>query len=102
MKNNLSSIFSLFANKKALMLHTRIRASASCLGRCSYRARARTGAAFNAGIRVNHIFRVSLGDRTHRAFCCTGTTGNAFIRNLIRHSKKPPFYFVPISGLIPL
>jgi hypothetical protein len=45
----------------------------------------RTGTAVDAGIRIDHIFAIALGNRFHGAFAFARATGDTRIRNDISH-----------------
>ena len=58
----------------------------------------RAGAALDAGIRVDRVFSVALGNRSDRAFRRARAAGDALIRNLICHNE-PSILLRPYMGL---
>ena len=54
------------------------------------RADTRTGTAVNAGISVDNVLAVSLGNCADRTFTFTGTASDAVIGNYICHFVSPP------------
>ena len=50
-------------------------------------------AAINAGVSVNYILAVALGNSLYGAAICAGAAGDAVITNYICHIKVPPFYY---------
>lgn len=51
--------------------------------RASFLARA----AVDAGIRINHVLRITLRDRAHRARFGAGAAGDALLRNAVCHNS---------------
>ena len=57
-----------------------------CLARSSYRANLSAVPAIDAGIWIDVVLSVALGNCLNGAFRSAGTTRDAFVRNLISHN----------------
>ena len=78
----------IFVNKKGRLLPA-VKESGLLLGGSSYGAGIGTGAAFDAGISIDHVLAVTLADSGYRALCSAGAAADAFIRNLVSHFLPP-------------
>lgn len=56
----------------------------------AYRAYSGAVAAADAGIGIDNVLVIALGDSAYRAFACTSTALNASVSNLESHSMYPP------------
>ncbi len=56
----------------------------------AYRAYSSAVAAADAGIGIDNVLVVALGDSAYRAFACTSSALNASVGNLKSHSICPP------------
>ena len=63
-----------------------LRSKALCLLGCAYRAVALASSAIDAGVLVDDVDAVSLGNSSDGAVCCAGTAGDASITDLICHN----------------
>ena len=64
----------------------------------AYRAGASASAAANAGVSVDNVLAVTLGNCVYRTSLSASAASDAIVRNYVCHIDLPPYKYVPASA----